>query len=125
MRRRASSGRRRPFPGGPGQERDTERYAEKRWQQQPAGAAQVDLSPVLNNDNGSDRDGEEDCDWCSYPDRNNEGEQRHRYQCFAEAKSRSDHGGEKYNEKNVESCKVHSLVGLWRQTEAGGDSIPV
>ena len=82
---------------------------------QPAGAAEVDVAPVLREHQPGDGDRHQHGHGRGHLDRHDEGEQRHRHQGFAEPERRADERGQEENpqHRNRRPARHRHAPGVW------------
>jgi hypothetical protein len=85
---------------GAGEQQQAEGDSEQGGEDEPAGREQVNLIPVLQNDDGGDGDGYEDSERGSHVHRDEEGEERDRNEGFAETERGSDQRSEEDDGKD-------------------------
>jgi hypothetical protein len=78
-----------------GQKQKTQRDSKKGGEYEPASATQVDIFPVLHNNDAGDRDRHQHGEWGGDAEGNEEGKQRNGNERFAKAKGGSNQGGDK------------------------------
>ena len=77
------------------EQEEAERNAGKRREQQTGRAAEVNLFPILDNDDDGNGDREEDSEGRGGPQRNEERQEGDRDEGLAESEGRADEGGQK------------------------------
>ena len=88
------------------QKQQAERDSEQRGEDEPTGAAQMDLLPVLQDDDGGYRDRDQYAEWGGDVDGKEESEERDGDESLPEAEGGSDQGGEEDDEKDQDGGEV-------------------
>jgi hypothetical protein len=91
---------------GARQKQQAERDAEQRGEDEPAGAEQMDLLPVLQDDDGGYGDRDQNAEWGGDVDGEEDGEERDGNESLPEAEGGSDQGGEEDDEKDQDGGEV-------------------
>jgi len=93
-----------------GQQPQTQRNAEQRRQHEPTGAAEVNVLPVLRDDDGGDRDGNEYRQGSCNVYWNAESQEGNSNEGFPKSKYGPNRRGKKDNEQNIDSSAIHSTL---------------
>jgi hypothetical protein len=91
---------------GARQKQQAERDSEQRGEDEPAGREQMDLLPVLQDDDGGYGDRDQYAEWGGDVDGEEEGEEWDGDESLTEAEGGSDQGGEEDDEKDQDGGEV-------------------
>jgi hypothetical protein len=93
-----------------GEEEEPQRGAQKSGGEESAGAADVDVAPVLEDDDGGDGNRDEHGERSGGGEGELEREQGHGEEGLAETKGGADEAGEKQDKENVEGEGIHQAL---------------